>query len=68
MSFKQYFNESTCVDKIIKQTIKKFDWDKKYFNQIKKIVKKDYENDDICKATINDIVEIVNASGIEPYE
>ena len=50
------------VDTIIRSAMKKFNMPKSHFSKLRKAVLLDYEESDIRKLTINDVVEIYDAS------
>ena len=50
------------VDKIVKSAMKKYNIPKSHLSKLRRAVLVDYEEYDIRKLTINDVVEIYNAS------
>ena len=59
---RKYIQNKKRVDIIIRSAMKKFNMPKSHFSKLRKAVLMDYEESDIRKLTINDVVEIYDAS------
>jgi hypothetical protein len=59
--------ESSKTDTLIKNTMSRFSVPDKYFNTIKSACEQDYTDGDIADMTQQDVVEIMDASGIPQF-
>lgn len=65
MKLQALLNESVKIDTLIRKTMKKFGIADSNFASIKAAVEDDYSDGDISQCTERDVVEIIDASGLD---